>query len=128
VQAVFYNRTLATPARINHAFALSRRRPHARTLLELAHDLGTIRGVSAGWRTPLLARMRELDIPTLVVWGDRDHILPFSHLAAAQAALPGIETHVFAKTGHMPQIEKGDEFASVLTDFLSRRVASTASA
>jgi pimeloyl-ACP methyl ester carboxylesterase len=74
--------------------------------------------VSAEWRTWLLHRLAKLDLPTLVVWGDHDHVLPFSHLAAARRALPGAETHVFAKTGHMPQIERPAEFAAVVEAFL----------
>ena len=83
-----------------------------------------ISGRSAGsvsrWRPSASRRVARADIPTLVVWGDHDHVLPFSHLAAAAEALPAAETHVFAKTGHMPQIERADEFAEVVEGFLSR--------
>lgn len=124
VEAIFYDKKFATPERVEHSFQLSRRRPHARTLLDVAHDLGTFRGVREGWRAALLEKLRGLGIPTLVVWGDHDHILPFSHLAAAERALPGVDTHVFTKAGHMPQIEKPDEFAAVVTDFLARLTVS----
>ena len=68
--------------------------------------------------------MAGLDIPTLVVWfwGDHDHVLPFSHLKLAAAALPNAEAYAFSKTGHMPQIERPDGFAAVVEDFLSRVV------
>ncbi|GAA0997990.1 alpha/beta fold hydrolase [Subtercola frigoramans] len=123
VQSLFYDKSLATDARIAHAFAISRRRSHAATTLDLAHDLGTLRGVRPEWRQSLVAGVRRLDIPTLVVWGDHDHVLPFIHLAAAAEALPKAETHVFDNTGHMPQIERADEFAVLLHDFLSRRLS-----
>ncbi|UFS59225.1 alpha/beta fold hydrolase [Subtercola endophyticus] len=119
VRAVFYEASLATPERVAHSFALSRRRSHAATTLDLARELGTFRGVRPQWRAALLAKVRRLGIPTLVVWGDHDHILPFSHLAAARTALPDAQTHVFANTGHMPQIERPDEFAEVLERFLA---------
>jgi pimeloyl-ACP methyl ester carboxylesterase len=64
--------------------------------------------------------LAQSETPTLVVWGDHDHILPFSHLEAAVAALPHAESYTFSKTGHMPQIERPDEFAAVVEDFLSR--------
>ncbi|MDF2442861.1 MAG: monooxygenase, partial [Subtercola sp.] len=118
VQAVFYDRALATDARIRHSHLLSQRRNHSRTMLEVARDLGTFRGVRPEWRESLLARIRNLDVPTLLLWGDHDHILPFSHLAAAGLALPSAESHVFERIGHMPQIERPDEFASVVEEFL----------
>jgi cation diffusion facilitator CzcD-associated flavoprotein CzcO/pimeloyl-ACP methyl ester carboxylesterase len=120
VQSLFYDKTLVTDARVGHAFALSQRQTHRRTLLDVARDLGTFSGVRAEWRTDLIGALAKSDVPALVVWGDHDHILPFSHLEAAAAALPHAESHVFAKTGHMPQIERPDEFASVVEDFLSR--------
>jgi pimeloyl-ACP methyl ester carboxylesterase len=126
VEALFYDKSVATPERIEHSFALSQRSAHAQTLLDVAHDLGTIRGVSEEWRTWLLHRLARLDLPTLVVWGDHDHVLPFSHLAAARRALPAAETHEFTKTGHMPQIERPEEFAALVEDFLSRRAAPAA--
>ena len=120
VESLFYDKTPVTEARIGHAFALSQRATHRRTLMDVARDLGTVSGVRAEWRTALIGALAQSDVPTLVMWGDRDHILPFSHLEAAAAALPHAESHVFPKTGHMPQIERPDEFAAVVEDFLSR--------
>ncbi|TQJ36277.1 alpha/beta fold hydrolase [Arthrobacter sp. SLBN-122] len=120
VQSLFYNKTLVTDDRIGHALALSQREAHRRTLVDVARDLGTISGVRSEWRTELIGALAKSDVPALVVWGDHDHILPFGHLEAAAAALPRAESHVFAKTGHMPQIERPDEFAAVVEDFLTR--------
>ncbi|WP_250545472.1 alpha/beta fold hydrolase [Paenarthrobacter sp. DKR-5] len=128
VQSLFYDKALVTDARVGHSFALSQRAAHRQTLIDVARDLGSISGVTEGWRTALLGAVAKADIPTLVVWGDHDHILPFAHLEAATAALPRAESHVFQNTGHMPQIERPDEFAAVLEDFLSRRVAEQTSA
>lgn len=123
VESIFYDKALVTEARVEHAFALSQRPAHRQSVVDIARDLGTISGIRAEWRTALVEALAMSGIPMFVVWGDRDHVLPFSHLAAAAAALPRAEAHVFAKTGHMPQIERPDEFAAVVEDFLSRRVA-----
>ena len=123
VESIFYDKDLVTEARVGHAFALSQRAAHRQTVEEIARDLGTISGIRAGWRTALVEALAPLDIPTLVVWGDHDHVLPFSHLEAAAVALPRAESHVFPKTGHMPQIERPDEFAAVVEEFLARVLA-----
>lgn len=120
VSSLFYDRSVATEARIQHSFALSQRPQHAQTLLDVAHDLGTLRGVSPRWRAALIARLQKLDLPILVVWGDHDHVLPPAHLAAALTAFPQAESHLFVETGHMPQIERPDEFAATVEDFLAR--------
>jgi pimeloyl-ACP methyl ester carboxylesterase len=90
-------------------------------MLELAAELGTFRGISEEWRTPLVSELAKLGIPTLVMWGDHDRVLPFRHFTAAAAAFPVAETHVFAGAGHMPQIERADEFAAVVEGFLRRQ-------
>lgn len=123
VQSLFYDKELVTDARVGHAFALSQRATHRQTVLDIARDLGTISGIRAQWRTALVETLAQSEIPTLVVWGDHDHILPHSHLKQAVAALPRAESYVFSKTGHMPQIERPDEFAAVVEDFLARVAA-----
>ncbi len=123
VQSLFYNKELVTEDRVSHALALSQRAAHRQTLLDVARDLGTFSGVRSEWRQELIGSLAKTDVPTLVLWGDHDHILPFSHLEAAAAALPAAESHMFEKTGHMPQIERPDEFARVVEEFLTRRLA-----
>jgi len=122
VQSLFYDKALVTEQRVSHSYALSQRRAHSQTLLDLANDLGTFRGVRPHWRTALLEALTQLNIPTLVMWGDHDHVLPSVHLNAARLAFPHAESHLFEKTGHMPQIERPDEFAALVKDFLARSV------
>jgi cation diffusion facilitator CzcD-associated flavoprotein CzcO/pimeloyl-ACP methyl ester carboxylesterase len=128
VSSLFYDKSLATEARVRHSFVLSQRADHAKTLLDIATDLGTFRGVSPQWRASLLKAMQAVDVPTLVVWGDHDHVLPSNHLAAALTALPHAESHLFEKTGHMPQIERPDEFAALVESFLARATRASTSA
>jgi cation diffusion facilitator CzcD-associated flavoprotein CzcO/pimeloyl-ACP methyl ester carboxylesterase len=120
VQSIFYDKELVTGARVDQAFALSRRASHRRTVLDVARNLGTVSGIRAEWRKELVDALALSDLPILVVWGDHDHVLPFSHLEAATTALPRAESHVFSKTGHMPQIERPGEFATVVEEFLAR--------
>ena len=51
-----------------------------------------------------------------IVWGDKDTVLPFRHLARGAKAL-GARTHRFRNTGHGPMIERADEFAALASDF-----------
>ena len=101
-RSLFHDPSFVTPARVEHTFALAQRPHAARVLLETARALGTIRGVRAQWRTTLLRSLAELDKPTLILWGDRDLILPATHLNAARTHLPHAQAHLFPSTGHMP--------------------------
>jgi hypothetical protein len=56
-------------------------------------------------------------LPTLIVWGERDSIIPATHGAAAQDALPGSRLEIFPDAGHMPHDADPRRFAKVLTAF-----------
>jgi pimeloyl-ACP methyl ester carboxylesterase len=68
--------------------------------------------VSANDRLALAARM-----PTLLVWGERDSIIPVAHGAAAHEAMPGSRFVTFPDAGHMPHDDDPERFAVVLTAF-----------
>jgi pimeloyl-ACP methyl ester carboxylesterase len=75
-------------------------------------DLGGQR-VSARDRLPLADA-----IPTLIVWGENDDIIPSRHAAAAHEALPHSRIEVFEGVGHYPHCEAPERFRQVLTDFI----------
>ncbi len=57
-------------------------------------------------------------LPTLIVWGDRDDIIPVDHAHAAHKAIPGSRLVILEGVGHFPHVETPQQFLSVLTDFL----------
>lgn len=126
LRAVFADPSLVTEQRVAHAYRLAQRRAHRRTMLEIVRELGTSRGIRPEWREKLLSALAALDLPMLIIWGDRDQILPFEHLRAAADAFPAARTHIFEKTGHMPQVERPDTFAAVVRSFLSSSASQNA--
>jgi pimeloyl-ACP methyl ester carboxylesterase len=115
LKGLFHSPDFHTAERAAHSYELQRR-PH-RAMVEAAHELGTFRGAREKWRSELLERVTRLDLPLLVVWGEKDVILPALQLEAARAALPSARTHLFEDTGHMPQIERAEQFAELVTAF-----------
>jgi pimeloyl-ACP methyl ester carboxylesterase len=69
--------------------------------------------VSANDRLYLASAM-----PTLVVWGDADPIIPVSHAHAAHAAIAGSRLEILPGVGHFPQVEEPERFTRLLLDFL----------
>jgi pimeloyl-ACP methyl ester carboxylesterase len=58
-------------------------------------------------------------VPVLLVWGDRDPIIPVSHARAAHELIVGSRLEIFEDVGHMPQIEAPAKFVAVLERFVS---------
>jgi pimeloyl-ACP methyl ester carboxylesterase len=58
-------------------------------------------------------------VPTLIVWGDADPLIPVSHAVAAHEAMPGSRLVIFENVGHFPHCEDPDRFVRVLADFIT---------
>jgi pimeloyl-ACP methyl ester carboxylesterase len=58
------------------------------------------------------------DLPTLLIWGDRDRIIPVSHAYAAHDALTGSRLEVLDGVGHFPHAEAPTAVANILEDFI----------
>jgi pimeloyl-ACP methyl ester carboxylesterase len=67
---------------------------------------------------PLLERLREL--PTLVVWGREDHIVPLECGELYRKAIAGARLEVIERCGHFPHLEKPAEFGRALAGFLKK--------
>jgi pimeloyl-ACP methyl ester carboxylesterase len=76
-------------------------------------DLGGQR-VSAANRLYLAA-----DLPTLIVWGDRDRIIPVDHAHTTHDAIPGSRLEIFDGAGHFPHCEQPGRFVDVLSEFMT---------
>lgn len=89
-----------------------RRAAFVRTVRSVISPLG--QRVTANDRLYLAA-----ETPTLIVWGDRDPIIPVEHGLAAHALLPDSRLEIFNGAGHFPQLDDPLRFAELLTDFIA---------
>lgn len=64
--------------------------------------------------------LSEITVPTLVITGASDAMIPVDTARAIAAAIPGSELKVIADCGHLPPIEKPSELAHLLRDLASR--------
>ena len=60
-----------------------------------------------------------LPIPTLIVWGSKDRMIPAWHALSAQQAVPGCRVELFEGAGHFPHLDDPDRFARILKDFIA---------
>jgi pimeloyl-ACP methyl ester carboxylesterase len=66
-----------------------------------------------------------VEMPTLLVWGERDPIIPVWHGRRAQQLMPGSELEILPEAGHFPQLDEPGRFAAVVLDFIGRTDPST---
>jgi len=59
-------------------------------------------------------------LPTLLIWGRHDAVIPLDHGRLAHAAMPGSELEIFDDAGHFPHHADPDRFAEIVSDFVGR--------
>jgi pimeloyl-ACP methyl ester carboxylesterase len=59
------------------------------------------------------------DIPTLVIWGTRDRMIPAWHASRALEVFPRARVVLFEGAGHFPHLEEPERFATVLDEFIA---------
>lgn len=65
------------------------------------------------------------NLPTMLVWGGRDPILPVSHARGVAAELPDVVLEVLDHAGHIPHRNDPARFAQVVQAFVQATVACT---
>jgi pimeloyl-ACP methyl ester carboxylesterase len=65
------------------------------------------------------AQLRLLRVPTLVMWGDRDALIPVSDAARFASDIPGAKVHVYEGLGHVPMEEDGARTGVDVREFLA---------
>jgi pimeloyl-ACP methyl ester carboxylesterase len=63
-------------------------------------------------------RLTEIEVPTLVVWGLKDRIVPVEAAIGYHRLIPDSRLELFERTGHVPQMERPARFNALLDEFL----------
>jgi pimeloyl-ACP methyl ester carboxylesterase len=61
--------------------------------------------------------LHRITVPTQILWGDQDKVIPTPYGKAYQALIPGSRLQIFADCGHVPQIARHDEFVAAIAAF-----------
>lgn len=65
--------------------------------------------------------LSRLDIPVLLIHGVQDVVIPVSRTWELLNVIPNADVHIFSQCGHWSQVERAEEFNTVITAYLSAR-------
>lgn len=76
-----------------------------------------------GWQprlhNPDLAKwLHRITVPTLLLWGDSDKIIPPLYGPTFRNLIPGSRLSIIPQCGHLPQVEKTEEYVAAVTGFI----------
>lgn len=79
----------------------------------------TMQRLSAGTgRVDLTERLSEIQVPTLILWGEHDRVIPPAHAAAFQSGIKDSQLRYLPKCGHVPMLERPSEVNEAIAEFL----------
>jgi pimeloyl-ACP methyl ester carboxylesterase len=96
-------------------------------------DKGTQRAILRLYRSsapsalePLASPLREMNRPTLVVWGAHDPYIKVEYAERQRETFPDAEVVVLEESGHWPMWDAPEEMEAAIVPFLARQLGSAA--
>lgn len=110
-ELTFYDPQMATDELVNEVFEITRNRIKVIKIIALA---------KSAIRNNLGDELKEIQQPTLLIWGNNDTITPPFVAREFQRLIPNSELHFVDKCGHAPMMERPGEFNIILDKFLKK--------
>lgn len=66
-------------------------------------------------------KMKDITVPVLLIHGVQDVVIPVSRSWDILNTVPHADAHIFSQCGHWSQVEKAEEFNTVIKDYLTAR-------
>jgi pimeloyl-ACP methyl ester carboxylesterase len=74
--------------------------------------------LTAIWGYDTRERLPEIEIPTMVVWGLNDQVVPVEGALGYHRLVPRSRLEIFERTGHLPMLERPLRFNPLLEEFI----------
>jgi len=111
-ELTFYDPKMTTKELVDEVYAIVNNRLKAIKVIALA---------KSAIRNNLSDELRDIKVPTCLIWGQNDTITPPMVAEEFEKLLPNSELHFIDKCGHAPMMEQPAEFNKVLGDFLAKQ-------
>jgi pimeloyl-ACP methyl ester carboxylesterase len=110
-ELTFYDPNTATKELVDEVYSITNNRIKAIKIIALA---------KSAIRNNLGEELNQINLPTLLVWGNNDTITPPFVAQEFHKLIPNSELHFVDKCGHAPMMEVPDEFNAILHKFLKK--------
>ena len=105
---LFHDKSLVTEKMVDEQLVMRLRSAFTITKMQEAGDRGSLTE----------EQVRGVKTPTLIVWGKYDELANPAGADRLERTIPGAKKVIIDNCGHMPQLEKADEFNRIVREFL----------
>jgi pimeloyl-ACP methyl ester carboxylesterase len=114
LKSLFYNDERVTPEILEQAYAEVMKPGAGKAFAAIQkYDVAW-----SGLRTCFMDRLGEIQVPTLVIHGANDNLVPLECARQANQRIAGSQLEIIPSCGHWPQRDSPDEFNRIVKEFL----------
>jgi pimeloyl-ACP methyl ester carboxylesterase len=106
---LFHDKSLVTDKMVDEQFAMRLRSAFTITKMQEAGERGSLTEQD----------VRAVKTPTLILWGKYDELANPAGADRLEQTIPGSRKVIIDNCGHMPQLERADEFNKLVREFLT---------
>lgn len=118
IKRLVYNPEVITSGLVDLYYKLLSQPDAMRTISRVLSSVANLAGAKKDVLGLIRDRLDTIKSPTLIVWGKEDRILPLEHGIHGQQQIAGSRLYVFEQCGHIPNLEKPQEFNEAVLKFL----------
>jgi len=115
------NRSLITEDFVELYYDIFSQPGFQKFFLRILRQIVNIRGVCEEILDPILNNLHKITQPVLIIWGEKDRVLPLKHGYLGKEKLPNAKLEIMEACGHIPFFERSDEFNRAVLIFLSEQ-------
>jgi len=108
IKSAWFDQTKVTPEVLSG---------YRRALQTPEWDLGLLALLRDGMSSNLGPRLKDLNVPALIVWGEHDTRISPSNAPKLNQDIAGSKLAIIQNAGHVPYEEKPEEFNGLVIDF-----------
>ncbi len=90
-----------------------------KSFLRILRQIVNFRGARDEILGPIMNNVSKITQPVLIIWGEKDRVLPLKHGYLGKEKLPKANLKIMEGCGHIPFFERADEFNKTVLTFLS---------
>jgi 4,5:9,10-diseco-3-hydroxy-5,9,17-trioxoandrosta-1(10),2-diene-4-oate hydrolase len=87
-------------------------------LLRTTRSILNIHGAKEEALAPIIENLHRIMQPALIVWGANDQVLPIQQAYLGKEKMPHAQLHIMERCGHIPSLERPEEFNGAVLKFL----------
>lgn len=122
-QKLFWKSVFHDPSRVDEKMKqayqdLNQKGSCAHAYSKIISQYVGIRGICTDLQEKVKVVSRRITIPTLLIWGKNDKVVPYKHAQRAHDMIKGSQLVTVDECAHMPYLEQPEQFNSILVNFL----------